>query len=118
MGRYKARRGGKQDRDRTRRPADDPAASGPERPPQIFLRMCSYEDALLRLDQQVKAYVRQGRPEILVVHGAGHGSPSGRGVLGDAVRDWCHRRGDLVLDWRPAPPSWGGDGAVVLTLNV
>jgi DNA-nicking Smr family endonuclease len=116
MGRFKARRGGKQDRGS--RPAGDDAPARPERPPQIFLRMCSYEEALLRLDQQVRAYARQGRPEILVVHGMGHGSPGGRGILGDAVRDWCLRRGDLVLDWRPAPPGWGGDGAVVLTLNV
>jgi hypothetical protein len=116
MGRFKSRRGGKQDRARKAEP--DAPAPRPARPPEIFLRMCSYEDALLRLDQQVKAYVRQGRPEILVVHGMGHGSPGGRGVLGDAVRDWCNRRGDLVLDWRPAPPGWGGDGAVVLTLNV
>lgn len=116
MGRFKSRRGGKQVRPEKSDP--DAAPARPERPPQIFLRMCSYEDAMLRLDQQVKAYVRQGRPEILVVHGMGHGSPGGRGILGDAVRDWCHRRRDLVRDWRPAPPSWGGDGAVVLTLNV
>lgn len=71
-----------------------------------------------RLSHQVTAYVRQGRPEVLVVHGRGRGSPDGRGVLGDAVRDWCLDHPDLVLDWRVAPPGWGGDGAVVLRLNV
>jgi len=80
--------------------------------------MCSYDEAMLRLDQQVNAYVRQSCGEILVVHGKGRGSPDGRGVLGDAVSDWCLRRTDLVVEWRPAPPKWGGDGAVVLTLNV
>lgn len=116
MGRFKSRRGGKNARDgRPTGEAPDPRA---DRPPEIFLRMCSYDEAMLRLGQQVPAYVRQGRVEILVVHGKGHGSPDGRGVLGDAVRDWCQRRADLVLDWRPAPPAWGGDGAVILTLNV
>ncbi len=116
MGRFKSRRGGKQDRDK--QPDSTTPAARPARPPEIFLRMCSYDEAMRRLDQQVRAYVRQGRAEILVVHGAGRGSPDGRGVLGDAVREWCQSRGDLVLDWRPAQPAWGGDGAVVLTLNV
>ncbi len=116
MGRFKSRRGGKQDRD-VRSEPDAPTAR-PVRPPEIFLRMCSYDEAMRRLDQQVPGYVRQGRREIMVVHGKGHGSPDGRGILGDAVREWCGRHADLVLDWRPAPPSWGGDGAVVLTLNV
>jgi DNA-nicking Smr family endonuclease len=114
MGRFKARRGGKQDRPRD---AGD-AGARPERPPEIFLRKCSYDEALRRLDQQVPGYVRQGRREILVVHGKGLGSPDQRGVLGDAVREWCLRRRDLVLEWRPAPPAWGGDGATVLSLNV
>ena len=116
MGRFKSRRGGKQARDD--RPDADAPRPRPSRPPEIFLRMCSYDEAMQRLDQQVPGYVRQGRAEILVVHGKGHGSPDGRGVLGDAVREWCQRHGNLVLDWRPAPPAWGGDGAVVLTLNV
>ena len=71
-----------------------------------------------RLSHQVTAYARQGRREVLVVHGRGRGSPDGRGVLGEAVRAWCRDRPDLVREWRVAPPSWGGDGAVVLTLNV
>ncbi len=71
-----------------------------------------------RLSHQVKAYVRQGRDEVLVVHGRGHGSPDGRGVLGDAVRTWCTDNADLVVDWRTAPQHWGGEGAVVLTLNI
>ena len=120
MGRSKSRRGGKRDGDRDQDGgADRPdRPDRPERPPEIFLRMCAYDEAMLRLDQQVHAYWRQGRGEILVVHGKGRGSPDGRGVLGDAVRDWCLRRTDLVREWRPAPPKWGGDGAVVLTLNV
>ena len=121
MGRFKSRRGGKRDGDHDQDGdgASRPGRPGrPDRPPEIFLRMCSYDEAMLRLDQQVNAYVRQGRGEILVVHGKGHGSPDGRGVLGNAVRDWCLRRTDLVREWRPAPPKWGGDGAVVLTLNV
>lgn len=115
MGRFKARRGG-------RRGTSDPEpAQGDQdrqRPPEIFLRMCTWEEAMHRLGHQVTAYARQGRQEVLVVHGRGHGSPTGRGVLGDAVRQWCLAHPELVRDWRTAPPSWGGEGAVVLQLNV
>jgi len=115
MGRHKSRRGGP----RPPEPPDD--GGGNERaprPPEIFLRMCTWEEAMHRLRQQVTAHVRQGREVVLVVHGRGHGSPDGRGVLGDAVRQWCLDHPDLVRDWRVAPPDWGGDGAVVLQLNV
>ena len=115
MGRHKSRRGAREPQP----PATDgQPASRPARPPEIHLRMVPYDEALRRLDHQVRAHVRQGRGEIVVVHGKGHGSPDGRGVLGPAVRAWCNDHPDLVLDWRPAPPSWGGDGAVILTLNV
>ena len=116
MGRFKARRGGK--RAAQPEPDHDAPAGRPERPPEIFLRMCPYDEAMRRLDQQVRAHHRHGRREVLVVHGRGRGSPDGKGVLGDAVRQWCNQRGDLVTEWRPAPPAWGGDGAVVLILNV
>ncbi len=115
MGRYKSRRGGRQGPPQDPPPDADPLR--PPRPPEIFLRMCPWEEAMRRLDHQVRAYVRQGRGEVLVVHGRGRGSPDGRGVLGDAVRGWCLDHPDLVLDWRVAPPSWGGDGAMVLQLN-
>lgn len=110
MGRFKSRRGGR--RDSPSQPESN------ERPPEIFLRRCSWDEAMQRLTQQVTAYARHGRREILVVHGRGLGSEGGRGVLGDAVREWCIGHPALVVDWRPAPPSWGGDGAVVLTLRV
>ncbi len=96
----------------------EPPAGRPPRPPEIFLRQLPCEDALRRLEHQVRAHVRHGTGEVLVVHGRGRGSPDGRGVLGDAVRTWCNTHTELVSDWRPAPPSWGGDGAVVLTLNI
>lgn len=116
MGRFKSRRGGR--RGAPPPPSGDEAPVRDPRPPEIFLRMCTWEEAMHRLSHQVTAYVRQGRPEVLVVHGRGHGSPDGRGVLGDAVRAWCLDHPDLVSDWRVAPPSWGGDGALVLQLNV
>ena len=114
MGRHRSRRGGR----RPATPAGDAAhAARSPRPPEIFLRLCPWEEAMHRLSHQVTAYLRQGRREVLVVHGRGRGSPDGRGVLGEAVREWCRDHPDLVRDWRVAPPSWGGDGAVVLTLN-
>ncbi|HOX24511.1 MAG TPA: Smr/MutS family protein [Candidatus Krumholzibacteria bacterium] len=114
MGRFKARRSGRQ----TQAPAPGaPDGVRPARPPEIFLRKCTWAEAMLRLDQQVRAHARQGRREILVVHGKGLGSPDGRGVLGSAVCDWCSQHPDLVIEWRPAPPAWGGDGAKILTLR-
>lgn len=113
MGRHKARRGGRPGPDQ----APEPEVGRSARPPEVFLRRCTWEEAMHRLSHQVAAYVRQGRREILVVHGRGHGSPDGRGVLGDAVRAWCLDHPELVRDWRAAPPSWGGDGAMVLQLN-
>jgi len=115
VGRFKARRGGRQ---ASGPGAGPPVPARPARPPEIFLRKCTWDEAMLRLDQQVRAHARQGRREILVVHGKGRGSPDGRGVLGGAVRAWCHQHPALVVEWRPAPPAWGGDGAVLLTLNV
>jgi len=121
MGRHKSRRGGKFDNDDDEFDRPQPEEQDlrrPARPPEIFLRMCRWDEAHRRLDQQVRAHVRQGRREILVVHGRGQGSPDGQGVLGSAVREWCNAHRDLVIEWRSAPPSWGGDGAIVLTLNV
>jgi DNA-nicking Smr family endonuclease len=118
VGRFKARRGGKKVRPDPTAAAGEPPAIRPERPPEIFLRGCAYDQALQRLDQQVRAYVRQGRREVLVVHGRGRGSPDVQSILGPAVREWCLAHSQLVLGWRPAQPSWGGDGAMVLELNV
>lgn len=119
MGRFKARRGGRKEHsgsDQTKAPL--PAPGRPARPPEVFLRGCAFDVAMQRLDQQVRAYARQGRREILVVHGRGRGSPDGQGVLGPAVRDWCLAHPQLVHAWRVAPPAWGGEGAMVLDLNV
>jgi DNA-nicking Smr family endonuclease len=117
MGRFKARRGGKKERPSPPdSPQAQPGARSP-RPPEIFLRKCTYAEAMHRLEQQVRAHVAQGRREILVVHGKGRGSPEGQGVLGDAVREWCLAHPQLVCSWRSAPPAWGGDGAVVLELG-
>ena len=124
MGRFKARRGGRKTRsEQVSEQAQEklpgpPAAPHPPRPPEIFLRKCTFEEAMHRLDQQVRAHAAQGRREVLVVHGKGRGSPDGRGVLGSAVREWCLAHPRLVRGWRTAQPAWGGDGAVVLDLNV
>jgi DNA-nicking Smr family endonuclease len=115
VGRHKSRRGGRRAPDEHQDHQGDRAGT---RPPEIFLRKCTWEEAMHRLSHQVASYARQGRPEVIVVHGKGHGSPDGHGVLGDAVRAWCLDHPDLVRDWRVAPPRWGGAGAVVLQLNV
>ncbi len=96
-----------------RRPARDPDA-----PPEIHLRKLRVEEALARLEAQLRAYQRQKRRELLVIHGRGHKSPGQVAVLGPIVRDWCDEHPALVLSWREAPPKWGGAGAIVVTLQI
>jgi DNA-nicking Smr family endonuclease len=88
----------------------------PDAPPEIHLRKLRFEAALTRLEQQLRAFQRQGRREVLVVHGKGQGSPGGHGVIGPAVREWCDAHPGLVASWREAPPQWGGEGAIVVVI--
>ncbi len=90
----------------------------PDRPPEILLRRVCFEDALQRLEFQLRAFLRQGRREVVVVHGKGQNSPGGQGVLGPAVRQWCDHHGEIVSSWHEAPLKWGGSGAIVVQLNV
>jgi DNA-nicking Smr family endonuclease len=86
-------------------------------PPSIHLRKLTVNEALDRLETQLRGYAGQGRREILVVHGKGQGSVGGISILGPEVRDWCDRNPALVSSWREAPPRWGGSGAIVVVLN-
>ncbi len=86
-------------------------------PPEIMLRKLGLQEALERLEAQVTAYARQGREEVLVVHGKGQNSPGGRSVLGPEVRTWCENHPRLVSSWSEAPRKWGGSGAIVVELN-
>lgn len=90
---------------------------GPEPPPTIHLRKLTAEEALARLDTQLRAFLRQGRGEILVIHGKGQGSAGGISILGPLVREWCDQHPAVVAGWREAPTYWGGSGAIVVTLN-
>lgn len=86
-------------------------------PPTIHLRKLTVDEALGRLEAQLRGYAGQGRREILVVHGKGQGSAGGISILGPEVRSWCDRNPALVSSWREAPPRWGGSGAIVVVLN-
>ena len=97
--------------DRPRKPVRDDA------PPAIHLRKLTLEEALMRLETQLRAFEGQGAREILVIHGKGQGSAGGISVLGPEVRDWCDKHPSLVSSWREAPPHWGGSGAIVVVLN-
>ncbi len=90
---------------------------GPEPPPTIHLRKLTVDEALGRLETQLRGYQRQGRSEILVIHGKGQGSEGGISILGPLVREWCDNHPALVAGWREAPGYWGGSGAIVVTLN-
>lgn len=97
---------------------DRPRPPRPPLPPQVLLRLLRLEDAMERLETQLRAFQRHGTQEVLVVHGKGQHSPGGRPVIAPAVREWCDRHGDVVLSWREAPPAWGGEGAIVVQLRV
>jgi len=97
---------------------EDRPLKAPDAPPEVLVRKLRFEDALMRLDQQLRLYQRRGQREVLVVHGKGHSSPGGRGVLGPAVREWCDAHPAVVASWREAPQRWGGEGAIVVTLKI
>jgi DNA-nicking Smr family endonuclease len=98
--------------------ADRPRPPREPQPPQVLLRLLRLEDALHRLDTQLRAFQRHGTHEVLVVHGKGQQSVGGIPVLAPAVREWCDRHGDVVLSWREAPRDWGGEGAIVVQLRI
>jgi DNA-nicking Smr family endonuclease len=104
--------------DATEEPADKRPRRDSDAPPQIQLRKLGVEEALARLETQLRAYQRQGRRELLVIHGRGHGSPGQIAVLAPAVRSWCDEHPALVVSWREAPPRWGGAGAIVVTVRI
>jgi len=95
-----------------RGPARDPAA-----PPAIHLRLLKADEALGRLEFQLRAFANRGQKEVLVIHGKGSRSPGGVSVLGPLVRQWCDEHPGMVRSWREAPARWGGSGAIVVVLQ-
>ncbi|MHB8077789.1 MAG: Smr/MutS family protein [Candidatus Krumholzibacteriia bacterium] len=95
------------------RPRTRPA----DAPPTIQLRRLLADAALERLVVSLQAYRHLGRLEVLVVHGRGLNSPGGRPVIGPLVRQWCADHPAVVAATREAPPAWGGEGALVVTLR-
>lgn len=93
-------------------PVRDPAA-----PPAIHLRLLKADEALDRLEFQLRAFAAKGQREVVVIHGKGSNSPGGVSVLGPLVRQWCDDHPALVRSWRIAPGEWGGAGAIVVSLN-
>jgi hypothetical protein len=98
-----------------------PAGTRPSRaadsPPVIQLRRLPAEQALAQLALSLRVHRHQGTREVLVVHGKGLNSPGGQPVIAPLVRDWCRDHPDVVAATREAPPAWGGEGALVLTLR-
>ncbi len=132
MGRKKSRRngtGGEQGPRRGKRrsirfnaqeewPEDRPTGRAPDAPPQILLRKLNLDEALRRLEAQLRGYASRGQTKVLVVHGKGSNSLRGISVLGPAVREWCNEHRGLVATWQEAPGKWGGAGAIVVTLKI
>ena len=87
------------------------------KPPEIVVRKLTATEALDRLEFQVNSYARQGKTEVLVVHGKGQNSPGGVSVLGPLVRNWCDESPHLIESWREAPLRWGGAGAILVVLK-
>ena len=86
-------------------------------PPEITVRKLTAAEALDRLEFQTRSYARQGKSEVLVVHGKGQNSPGGISVLGPLVRKWCDENPHLIESWSEAPRKWGGAGAIVVVLK-
>jgi DNA-nicking Smr family endonuclease len=97
-------------------PEDRPARDE-DAPPAIHLRKLRVDEALDRLERQLRVHRKQGYREVVVVHGRGHGSAGGIPVLGPVVREWCGQHRELVGSWREAPRRWGGPGAIVVVLR-
>jgi hypothetical protein len=86
-------------------------------PPQVLLRLLRFEDAMVRLETQLRAFQRHGTHEVLVVHGKGQHSPGGRPVIAPAARQARRRSLDAALpergrrrDARLTPKAPEGDG--------
>jgi DNA-nicking Smr family endonuclease len=86
-------------------------------PVEVNLRRLRADDAMTRLEAQLRSFSRMGKQEVLVVHGQGHNSPLGQPVLKNLVRQWCDDHPAVVHSWREAPREWGGAGAIVVQLN-
>jgi len=98
----------------------DDAAEGSitdRQPPRIMLRMLPLREALALLEREVRLHRDAGEAEVVVVHGKGTNSPGGVPVLKPGVHRWCDDNPGLVAGRREAPRRWGGEGALVLTLN-
>jgi DNA-nicking Smr family endonuclease len=109
--RYEAEEQWPEDRPSVRKPVRDDA------PPSIHLRKLTLDEALRRLESQLRGYAGKGLREVLVIHGKGQGSIGGVSVLGPEVRTWCDRNPALVSSWREAPTRWGGSGAIVVVIQ-
>jgi len=96
---------------------DEKSQADPNTPPSIHLRMMRAEEALHKLSTELQIWQKQGRREVLVVHGKGSNSAQGISVLGPLVRQWCDDHDQLVSTWREAPSHWGGSGAIVVNLR-
>ena len=100
---------------RRKRSAPTPAPAPPARP-RLMLRLMRLVAALEKLEQFVRHHRAAGTAEIVVVVGKGHRSGESGPVIGPAVRTWCDEHRALVAAYHTAPPSEGGEGALVLRL--
>jgi len=98
-------------------PEDRQRKETPAEPPKILLRKLTVDEALDRLDFQLRAYVAKGQKKVLVVHGRGNASLGGVSILGPETRNWCDAHPALVVSWQEAPQHWGGAGAIVVNLR-
>lgn len=84
---------------------------------ELDLHGLTREDAIREIGPFIRSARRHGERAVLVITGRGERSPDGP-VLQGAVTSWLSRegRGD-VAEFAPAPPEYGGDGALVVFLR-
>ncbi len=84
---------------------------------QLDLHGLHRDQALDKVRWYLQDAAWQGLRTILVITGRGKNSPEGP-VLRDAVARYLDSGGDgQVLEWGPAPPRFGGEGALVVFLR-
>ena len=83
---------------------------------RLDLHGCTLPEAGDRLAHFLQAASDSGRRCVLVVHGKGHRSEAGQGVLKSQVNQWL-RNHPAVLAFSSAQPRDGGTGALYLLLR-
>ena len=87
--------------------------------PTLDLHGLKVPDALRETEQFLREAQESGIESVRIVYGKGRHSPSGRGVLRDAVTGWLDAHGrHLVRRYERRPDASGADGGIIVWVRV